>query len=414
MFGNLFSNSEHSFSGRFPRLKETSVGVVYDIILDESHPSVKDFSKDLSFIGAIKYRPFNNLVSDEEEFPWAFPFNSFAKELPLRNEVVEIFKSNAGKTFYRRIESSPFANGSSTTNFISNTFPKESSDVGASPSYQEVSATGIEKRNTTSSDVYDGYGEYFSEHTLAKKLKLYEGDTLLESRFGQSIRFSAYNNDEKEFSPTLILRNKENSITGDETNNQTLFSTTEEDVNRDGSTILFGSNRYKLNFLPGTVNDKNIGDFQTRPQSFKEYPSELLGDQILINSGRIILSAKNAEMIFYSKKNYGFISDGGLSIDNKLGMTINLGDHSNITTNGRDININTGSTGKINLGAGVGLESMVKGDTLLLLLNELITQIQLIIVATPAGPSSPPINAAAFSSIASRLNTMLSTQNKTI
>ena len=118
-------------------------------------------------------------------------------------------------------------------------------------------------------------------------------------------------------------------------------------------------------------------------------------------------------MIFYSKKNYGFISDGGLSIDNKLGMTINLGDHSNITTNGRDININTGSTGKINLGVGA-LESMVKGDTLLLLMQELISQIQLIIVATPAGPSSPPVNAAAFASISSRLNTILSRQNKTV
>jgi hypothetical protein len=57
---------------------------------------------------------------------------------------------------------------------------------------------------------------------------------------------------------------------------------------------------------------------------------------------------------------------------------------------------------------------MVKGETLVLLLNELITQIQAIIVATPAGPSSPPINAAVFASIASRLNTMLSKQNKTI
>ena len=174
-----------------------------------------------------------------------------------------------------------------------------------------------------------------------------------------------------------------------------------------------GSNQYKLPFIPGTVNDKNIGDFETRPQSFSQYPSELLGDQILINSGRIILSAKNAEMIFYSKKNYGFISDGGLSIDNKLGMTINLGDHSNITTNGRDININTGSTGKINLGAG-SLESLVKGETLVLLLQELLTQIQAIIVATPAGPSSPPINIAAFQSISTRLNTILSKQNKTV
>ena len=34
-----------------------------------------------------------------------------------------------------------------------------------------------------------------------------------------------------------------------------------EDVNRDGSIIFLGSNEHKLPFIPGTVNDKNIGDF---------------------------------------------------------------------------------------------------------------------------------------------------------
>jgi hypothetical protein len=409
---NQFGNSDHNFSDSRPNVRQSGAAVVYDVILDEENESIKDGEKDLSTIGAIRYREFGNLVSSEEDLSTAFPFNSFITELPVRNEIVEIFKSSTGKSFYRRIESSPFKTGATVSTFISKTFPKQSSFNGASSDYQRVQSTGIERRNTTTSDVYDGYGDYF-QHEFAKRLKLYEGDTLLESRFGQSIRFSAYNNDNKVFSPTLILRNKENSISADINNNETLFRTTEEDINRDGSIIFLGSNEHKLPFIAGTVNDKNIGDFETRPQSFSQYPSELLGDQILINSGRIILSAKNAEMIFYSKKNYGFISDGGLSIDNKLGMTINLGDHSNITTNGRDININTGSTGKINLGAGA-LESMVKGDTLLLLMQELITQIQLIIVATPAGPSSPPINAAAFQSISTRLNTILSRQNKTV
>ena len=409
---NQFGNSDHTFSDSRPNVRQAGAAVVYDVILDEENESIKDGDKDLSTIGAIKYREFGNLVSSEEDLSTAFPFNSFITELPVRNEIVEIFKSSTGKSFYRRIESSPFKTGAAVSTFISKTFPKQSSFNGASSDYQRVQSTGIERRNTTTSDVYDGYGDYF-QHEFAKRLKLYEGDTLLESRFGQSIRFSAYNNDNKVFSPTLILRNKENSISADINNNETLFRTTEEDINRDGTSIVMGSNQYKLPFIPGTVNDKNIGDFETRPQSFSQYPSELLGDQILINSGRIILSAKNAEMIFYSKKNYGFISDGGLSIDNKLGMTINLGDHSNITTNGRDININTGSTGKINLGAG-SLESLVKGETLVLLLQELLTQIQAIIVATPAGPSSPPVNAAAFASISSRLNTILSRQNKTV
>lgn len=409
---NQFGNSDHTFSDSRPNVRQAGAAVVYDVILDEENESIKDGDKDLSTIGAIRYREFGNLVSSEEDLSTAFPFNSFITELPVRNEIVEIFKSSTGKSFYRRIESSPFKTGATVSTFISKTFPKQSSFNGASSDYQRVQSTGIERRNTTTSDVYDGYGDYF-QHEFAKRLKLYEGDTLLESRFGQSIRFSAYNNDNKVFSPTLILRNKENSISADINNNETLFRTTEEDINRDGTSIVMGSNQYKLPFIPGTVNDKNIGDFETRPQSFSQYPSELLGDQILINSGRIILSAKNAEMIFYSKKNYGFISDGGLSIDNKLGMTINLGDHSNITTNGRDININTGSTGKINLGAG-SLESLVKGETLVLLLQELLTQIQAIIVATPAGPSSPPVNAAAFASISSRLNTILSRQNKTV
>ena len=75
-------------------------------------------------------------------------------------------------------------------------------------------------------------------------------------------------------------------------------------------------------FQPGTVSDKGSSDFETKPNAFKAYPTKLIGDQILINSGRIILSARNAEMIFYSKKNYGFISDGAMSIDNKLGINV--------------------------------------------------------------------------------------------
>ena len=62
---------------------------------------------------------------------------------------------------------------------------------------------------------------------------------------------------------------------------------------------------------------------------------------MLLSSGRIILSAKNAEMMFFSKKNYGFISDGAMSIDNKLGIDITVGDNINVTAADRDINFNT-------------------------------------------------------------------------
>ena len=389
-------------------IKNYGSGVVYDVILDSTHPLITDGQYDISAIGAVRYRHLGTISDNEEELPIAYPFDKTITTLPVRNEIVEIYKNSSNEIFYRRVGTEISPNGNTNPTFISTIFPLKEFQEQKVDNYQKVEFTGIQKSNRNKSAKYDGFGNYF-EPEFQHKLKLYEGDTIIQSRFGQSIRFSAYNNDNNTFSPTLILRNRESEITRD----RDLLSDVNEDVNRDGSIIFLGSNEHKLPFIPGTVNDKNIGDFETRPQSFSQYPSELLGDQILINSGRIILSAKNAEMIFYSKKNYGFISDGGLSIDNKLGMTINLGDHSNITTNGRDININTGSTGKINLGAG-SLESLVRGETLVLLMQELISQIQLIIVATPAGPSSPPINAAAFASISSRLNTILSRQNKTV
>ena len=164
--------------------------------------------------------------------------------------------------------------------------------------------------------------------------------------------------------------------------------------------------------MPGTVDDKGKSDFQTKPDSFGEYPSKLLGDQILINSGRIILSAKNAEMIFYSKKNYGFISDGAMSIDNKAGIDISVGDDIHIVTNDRDINMVTGK-GSVFLGS-EGLEPMVKGQQLVDILGELIDAITQQIYLTPSGPSAAgPTNISQFGSIKSKLNNILSRLNQT-
>ena len=117
-------------------------------------------------------------------------------------------------------------------------------------------------------------------------------------------------------------------------------------------------------------------------------------------------------MIFYSKNNYGFISDGGLSINNRLGIDANVGDTINITTSDRDINLNT-NNGKINIG-NKDLEPLVKGDTLVEILSELIDAINKMQFLTPSGPSAiGPVNLPDFNKIKSKLNTALSDLNKT-
>ena len=63
-----------------------------------------------------------------------------------------------------------------------------------------------------------------------------------------------------------------------------------------------GSRDKQLDFVPGTVDDKGTSDFETKPDTFKDYPSELSGDQILINSGRLIFSSKTKRDDFLLKR----------------------------------------------------------------------------------------------------------------
>lgn len=390
------------------------LGVVYDVILDKENQNISKVISDnieyddITLIGAIIFRYSNDLTNDSSFLSIAYPFDKNFVNLPLVNETIEIYNGLNSSKFYRRIGSDVSPNLNNNPNLIKSTYIKNGNGDTKIENYKSVSNTGIQKNNYT--DSTEGLiGNYFKLTRGIHKLKYYEGDSLIQSRFGQSIRFSAYNNPNNTFSPTIIIRNGENSISS--TNNN-VDDITEEDINRDGSTIVLSSNQYQLNFQPGTVDDGGSSDFQTKPDSFTSYPSKLIGDQILINSGRLIFSAKTGEMIFYSKKNYGFISDGGLSIDNKLGIDISVGDNINVVTNDRDVAIHSGN-GSIFLGS-TELQPLVKGQTLVNLLGELIDEIGNMVFLTPSGPSaSGPTNVNKFGSIKSKLNTALSKLNQT-
>jgi hypothetical protein len=388
----------------------STTATVYHVILDVDDTTLTDLEipdgDKPTYIGAIKYKSQGGSNKATAE-SIAFPKNLNYRSLPTKNEIVNISSGAGGATYYERIGKSPTPNINSEENTIKVAKPTDKSSVNKSNNYSKVSSTGIARSNAESDEV-NGYGEYFTSNGNLHKLKLYEGDSLIESRFGQSIRFSGYNNPDNSFSPTITIRNIENAVSLSEDNTKS----TEEDINRDGSTIVFGSNEYELPFQPGTVSDGGSSDFETKPIAFSNYPSNLKGNQILINSDRLLFSAKTSEMIFYSKKDYGFISDGQLSIDNKLGIEVNVSDDINVLTNDKDINLNT-NNGKVNIG-NVDLESLVRGETLLGLMEELIDAIVAQIYLTPSGPSATgPTNIADFNAIKSRLKEFLSTLNKT-
>lgn len=387
-------------------------GVVYSVILDETHEYLKNredvVGNEASFIGCIQFKLTSQPSSDKASLPIAYPFDKNFKNIPLRNETVEIYESPTGMVMYRRIGGEISPNAQANEEFISSTFGAVPLDSDISKNIKKVEATGTVRSNVNENKKYDGLGDYFKRTPGIHRLKLYEGDTLIESRFGQSIRFSGYNNPNKKFSPTIIIRNNENS----ESRKKPVKFGIEEDINKDGTIIAITSDQYELPFQPGVVDDKGKSNFETKPDSFYNYPQKLNGDQILLNSGRIILSSKTGEMIFYSKKDYGFISDGGLSIDNKLGIDISVKDDFNVITNDRNVAFHTGK-GSIFLG-NENLEPLVKGQTLVDILGELLDALANQQYLTPSGPTKVgPENVPTLAKIKSKLNTILSKLNQT-
>jgi hypothetical protein len=384
-------------------------GFVYSVILDETHPVIKNSNGlvSVSYIGAIQFRYSDDNASDDGNLSVAFPFDKTLKSLPLRNETVEIYKSG-GAVMYRRIGQEISPNTNSDEKNLTRYFGTKAKLNDTVGDYNNVQSTGITKTNINETAELDGFGKYFKAEKGIHRLKMYEGDMLVESRFGQSIRFSGYNNPTNTFSPTIIIRNSESDITRKKTVEEAIT----EDVNWDGSIIALTSKDYELPFKPGIVSEAGISDFQTKPDTFDGYPQKLVGDQILLNSGRIILSAKNGEMIFYSKKNYGFISDGGMSIDNAAGIDVSVGGNINVMTNSNDVAFFT-DNGSIFLG-NTELEPLVKGQQLVNLLAELIDTIVAQQYLTPSGPTKiGPENVQKFGSIKQKLNNILSKLNQT-
>lgn len=386
------------------KLSNSFVGYVFEVILNEDNETIQslDLSEEASaYIGCIRFKTQRNTASSNNSLDIAYPSTNVTT-LPIKNEIVIVTKTEAGIYTYERTGIQVSPNINSTENSISSTFPqKSSSSNGNSSNYSNVRQTGIDRSSGTGTSDLDGYGDYFEPNTGIHKLRLYEGDTLIQSRFGQSLRFSGYNNPNNDFFPTIILRNGENPNTIDEEN--VLETTVEEDVNNDQSIIVLGSGEYQIPFE---------SQLDTSPDSFEEYPNELTGDQIFMSSGRVFLSSKSGEMIFSSKGNYGFISDGSLSIDNQLGINITVGDDIVVNAENRNINLNT-NNGKINLGDS-DLEPIVKGDELVSVLGDLIDAITQQVYATPSGPTSAgPTNVATFNKIKQNLRNVLSSLNST-
>jgi hypothetical protein len=393
---------------------KASVGIVVDVIVDDQHEDITETgidngtfeSRSTFMVGSVKVRKVDDVNSDVSDLRYYKPIDITTLDLPIIGETVDLVQLGNGNIVYRRITDSKVNSG----NFL------EDADAKVNPKTEEPIEGGASEKKTTaatgtpnsSSPTDDSIKNKYFEPTQINPLMFFEGDKVIQSRFGQSIRFSGYNNIDNVLAPTIVIRNRQGNKSLEELKDG---SPTMENIIDDGSIIVLSSGEHLLEFTPGQIDTP----METTP-IYAEEP-ELKGtDQVLINSGRIILSSKDSEMLFYSKGNYGFISDGKFTIDNGLdGAEMDFNGDVLITTNDNNFTINpNGGSGEIYLNTDSVDEPLVRGETLKDLLEQLIDAINAQIFSTPAGPTMVgPNNRGDFNKIKSKLDTFLSTLNYT-
>jgi hypothetical protein len=263
---------------------ELEPAVVIDIIRDETHPVFKKGTEsphvsnnewptgyndtehlDYSWVGRIKARQINSQESvPVSELDWIIPLESGHVEYPLVNELVVVVEYMGSKYYTRRLNTRNFINNSADFRYEH----KYGKNDGVT---QATSANLLGAKNKSNispaTSPYGSFlGKYFKANNKIRPLKHYEGDTILESRFGSSVRFGCYVDDavydvgtgkghgesyEGNYgNPMILIRNRQHITTEDETKFQYNIL---EDINRDGSSIHITSGNTKSEFL-STIN----------------------------------------------------------------------------------------------------------------------------------------------------------------
>ena len=243
---------------KFPGGSQMIVGRVTNVILSPYTDDGKTLNpeyKSPSDIGKIRYELlYQNKQASKTDYPNrpAYPLFSFVKQYPVIGEIILLINGpgpelNENKNLMRTYYFPSYNLWNSPNN---NVFPDLAQYAGfvrsyyEKPNYNYVTGSGMPEFPK---------GAYFTEKPI-KNLTPFEGDTIIEGRFGQSIRFGStstlkksennWSSFGKDGNPITIIRNgqgRETKLSG--VGKDTVLSSTLpdqptiENINYDSSSI---------------------------------------------------------------------------------------------------------------------------------------------------------------------------------
>jgi len=326
---------------------------------------------DYTWIGRVLVRlVYSQMNVEKEDLIWAMPLDSNTSEYPILNETVGVVFYLGQYYYTKKINTfnTPNANADFNSEISAGGFRDSKNSIVQGNRELVLKTTDpkvpyvgpLSKLNSLGSIGYSGaLGRYFTYNPRIRSIKRREGDLVFESRFGQSIRFASYDDNrdndkgynsdfvgytdykgsgvinpssKKEAgggNPMIIIRNRQRPLDKSNVDEKNVGGYMLEDVNNDGSSIHITSGVtlsgykttcYKSMFGVG----EEQSTFEPPGATTFVYP-KLTGDQIVINSDRIVISSKKNEMFHYSKRRMAFVTDDEYTIDahNQIVITTN-------------------------------------------------------------------------------------------
>ena len=338
---------------------------VTDIVLNDKHPQFNVVGQ-WNGIGAIFYEIVNALgqISGNN---FALPYNAQLKTYPLVNEIVLLINSPSSQQGELSSNSSYFYMSPLAlwNHPHHDAYPNPVSSGAALNQNQDYISNGegnVRRVEDGSTEINLNYKNFpnpsqdnFIEESNIHPLLPFTGDSLLEGRFGQSIRFghttlnqtsniqNNWSSAGKNTDPITIIRNGQPTNVSDRG-----WIPVTENISSDLSSLYLTS--YQK--IPFSIANENFVSYTTPPTT----PSQFINPQIILNSDRIVLNAKTDSVLISGQNSVGISSNNSVNIE---------------STNEIDI-----ASKLVKLGSANASQAVLRGDETIAYLKILITELQ--------------------------------------
>ena len=269
--------------------QKPQIGKVFGVITTENTPTKELFETNGGWkgIGTIFYLDYENSkyldVVDLKRCKIAKPQHASLQKYPLVGELVHLIEA-------------------------------------PSPVSQVANVTGNQKYYTGTINVWnniqqnapsgDSLGKTFVEGNDIRNLLSFEGDTIYQGRKGNGIRFGSTVKDRSGQNEWSSIGNDGDPITimvnGYVTTDTSSLAPNIEEVNKEKSSIyMTTSQKIPLQPLVGIIN----------PRVNTVKPSDYIFPQLIFNSDRITLNAKQDEVLLFAKSNIELNTDNIININ---------------------------------------------------------------------------------------------------